>query len=383
VSTADLSRTALEDLAREACALARVTAPDPHAGLPAPGDLATAWPDLELYDPAIETLEPAVGFALATRAERAALDADPAITNSEGAEFSGGGGYVAYASSAGFIGAYRSSFFSLSVVPVAGRDGEMQRDSWYTAGRRLRELDEPEAVGLESARRTLRRLGARQMPTGTYPIVFDPPTASSLVRHLAGAISGPSLYRRTSFLVDRLGEAVTSPIVTIVDDPLRPAGPASRPFDGEGSPARAQTIVERGVLQSYLLDTYSGRRLGRPSTGHASRSVGDAPSVAPTNFHLAAGQETPEEIVASVERGLYVTELIGFGVNLVTGDYSRGAVGLFIEHGELTHAVHEVTIAGNLRDVYAGIDRIGNDLDTRRATSAPTLRVQGLTVAGC
>jgi PmbA protein len=382
VSTADLSRAAIEEVAREACALARVTAPDEHAGLPDPSDLATALPDLELYDPAAAALEPAAGFALATRAERAALDADPTITNSEGAEFSGGSGHVAYGSSAGFLGAYRSSFFSLSVVPVATRDGELQRDSWYPAGRRLGGLDEPEAVGLEAARRTVRRLGARQIPTGTYPVVFDPPTASSLVRHLASAISGPALYRRTSFLVDRLGDLVTSAIVTIVDDPLRVAGPASRPFDGEGIASRTQTIVERGVLQSYLLDTYSGRRLGRPTTGHATRSVGDAPSVAPTNLHLSAGSETPEAIVASVDRGLYVTELIGFGVNLVTGDYSRGAVGLHIEHGELTHAVHEVTIAGNLRDVLTGIDRVGNDLDERRATSAPTLRVQGLTVAG-
>ena len=382
VSSADLSRAAVEDLAREACALARVTAPDPHAGLPDAGELATSVPELDLYDPAVEGLEPAEGFALATRAERAALDADQAVTNSEGAELSAGSAHVAYASSAGFLGAYRSSFFHLSVVPVATRNGEMERDSWHTAARHLDQLDDPESVGLEAARRAVRRLGARQIPTGTYPVVFDPPTASSLLRHLAGAIAGPSLYRRTSFLLDRLGEPVTSPIVTIVDDPLRVAGPASRPFDGEGVTSRTQTIVRDGTLQSYLLDSYSGRRLGRATTGHATRAVGDAPSVAPTNLHLLAGPVTPESIVNSVDRGLYVTELIGFGVNLVTGDYSRGAVGLYIEGGEIAHAVHEVTIAGNLRQILTGIDRVGNDLDPRRATSAPTLRVQGLTVAG-
>ena len=381
VSSADLSRAAIDEMAREAYALARITEADRHAGLPDADALAGETPALDLYDPAVTSLEPAPAFELATRAEAAALGANDEITNSEGAEFSGGGGRVAYASSTGFIGSYDSSFFSLGVVPVATRNGQMQRDSWHSARRWLDHLDAPEDIGAEAARRALRRLGAQRVATGEYPVVFDPQTASSLLRHLASAISGPALYRRASFLLDCLGESVASPLVTVVDDPLRPAGPASRPFDDEGIASRTQTIVEQGVLRSYLLDTYSARRLGLRSTAHASRSIGDAPSVASTNLHLQPGPETPEAIIASVARGLYVTELIGFGVNLVSGDYSRGASGLWIENGELTHAVEEITIAGNLRTMLAGIDRVGDDLDVQRATSAPTLRVQGLTIA--
>ncbi|MGH7896012.1 MAG: TldD/PmbA family protein, partial [Candidatus Binatia bacterium] len=308
--------------------------------------------------------------------------ASPEITNSEGAEFGCGGGQVALASSAGFVGGYGSSSASLSVVPVAKRDGQMQRDYWYTTSRRLDGLDEAAAVGREAARRTLRRLGARRVATGEYPIVFDPDTAASLLRHLAGAISGSSLYRRASYLVDKLGEVVAAPGVTIVDDPLRPGGLASRPFDGEGVASSRRTIVEQGVLRSYLLDTYSARRLGLRTTGHAARAAGDAPAVSPTNFYLEPGPHAPEAIIGSVKQGLYVTELIGFGVNPVTGDYSRGAVGLWIENGELTYPVEEITIAGNLLDIFRGIAMLGNDVRFRSATVAPTLKIERMTVAG-
>jgi PmbA protein len=206
--------------------------------------------------------------------------------------------------------------------------------------------------------------------------------AASLLRHLAGAIAGPSLYRRTSFLLDRLGETIASPLVTIEDDPLRPAGPASRPFDGEGVRARRITVVEQGVLRSYLLDAYSARRLGLAPTGHGARSYGDAPGAAPTNFFLKPGAHTPEAIVASVRAGLYVTELIGFGVNGVTGDYSRGAAGLWIENGELTYPVEEITIAGNLMTMFRGVEMVGNDLVFRNATAAPTLKIDRMTIAG-
>ncbi len=382
VSTADMTPAALAEAARDACGLARATAPDPFAGLPDPDDLATEQPDLDLYDPACETLDADAGLALAREAEAAALGAAPEIDNSEGAEFGGGGGQVAYASSLGFAGTYSGSSFSLAVTPVARRDGAMQRDSWYTVGRRLAGLEPAAAVGLEAARRTLRRLGARPVPTTTCPIVFDPETAASLLRHLAAAIAGTSLYRRASFLLDRLGERIAAPTVTVVDDPLRPGGPASRPFDGEGVASRRRVIVREGVLESYLLDSYSARRLGLRSTGHASRAAGDAPGVAPTNFFLAPGPHTPEAIVASVPSGFYVTELIGFGVNLVTGDYSRGAAGLWIDGGELAYPVEEVTIAGNLRDRLAGIELVGNDLRMRSATAAPTIKVDRMTVAG-
>jgi PmbA protein len=382
VSTADLSSSGLAELARDACALARATAPDPHAGLPEPDDLATDQPDLDLYDPASETLDPDACLALAREAEAAALAAAPEIDNSEGAEFGGGGGEVAYASSLGFTGGYTASSFSLVVSPVARRDGGMQRGYWYTTSRRLAGLDAPAAVGAEAARRTLRRLGARRVPTTECPVVFDPETAASLLRHLAGAIAGTTLYRRASFLLDRLGERIASPLVTVVDDPLRPGGAASRPFDGEGVASRRRVVVRDGVLESYLLDSYSARRLGLRPTGHASRAAGDAPGVAPTNFYVEAGHHAPEAIIASVASGFYVTELIGFGVNLVTGDYSRGAAGMWISGGELAHPVEEVTIAGNLRDMLAGIELVGNDLRFRGATSAPTLKVGRMTVAG-
>jgi PmbA protein len=382
VSTADLSADALAEMARDACALARLTAPDPHAGLPDPADLASAPPDLDLYDPAIEGLEPPAALAMAREAEAAAMAEAAEITNSEGAECSAGGGIVGYASSLGFAGSYAGASASLVAVPVATRNGAMQRDSWYTTSRKLAGLEPPAAVGREAARRALRRLGARQMPTCECPVVFDPETAASLLRSLAGAIAGPALYRRASFLLGKLGEQIASSVVTVVDDPLRPAGLASRPFDGEGVASKRLTVVEGGVLQSYLLDSYSARRLGLRPTGHAARSAGDAPTVSSTNFYLVPGTHTPEAIVASVPRGLYVTELIGFGVNHVTGDYSRGAAGLWIENGELTHPVEEVTIAGNLLDMFRNIELVGNDLVFRSGTSSPTLKIGRMTVAG-
>src|SRR3989454_6390755 len=382
VSTADLSPAALDALGRDACALARATAPDPHAGLPDPADLAREPPDLDLYDPAIEGLEPPAALARAREAEAAALGVAPEITNSEGAEFGGEGGQVAYASSLGFAGAYSGTHWGLSVSPVATRDGAMQRDSWYTAHRKLAALEPPAEVGREAARRALRRLGARRPSTCTCPVVFDPETAASLLRHLAGAIAGSALYRRMSFLLDRLGEQVASDAVTVVDDPLRPAGPASRPFDGEGVRQERRVVVERGVLRSYLLDSYSARRLGLRTTGHAARSVGDAPGVAPTNFVLEPGPHAPEAIIASVRSGLYVTELIGFGVNSVTGDYSRGAVGLWIENGELAYPVEELTVAGNLLEMFQAVDGVGADLVLRERTASPTLMIGRMVVAG-
>jgi PmbA protein len=381
-SSGDLTAAGLATLVDDAIALARVTAPDPHGGLPDPDDLATRFPDLDLYDATVETIEPGPAFERCRTAEDAARATSPEITNSEGAEFGCGGGHVALASSLGFLGAYASSSFSLSTVPIATRDGQMQRDYWYSVDRTLAGLEPADAIGREAARRTLRRLGARRVPTGAYPIVFDPDVAASLLRHLAGAIAGSSLYRRASFLLDRLGERIAADGVTIVDDPLRPGGLASRPFDGEGVASARRTIVADGVLQSYLLDTYSARRLGSRTTGHATRGTGDAPGVAPTNFYLEAGPYTPEAIIASVPAGLYVTELIGFGVNTVTGDYSRGAAGLWIENGELAYPVEEITIAGTLQEMLRDISMIGSDLRFRNAIASPTLKIERMTVAG-
>jgi PmbA protein len=258
----------------------------------------------------------------------------------------------------------------------------MQRDGWYSVQRRLRNLETPEAIGREAARRALRRLGARKVPTQQTPVVFDPDMAASLLRTICGAVAGSAIYRSASFLTGRLGQQVAATDLTIVDDGRMAGKLGTRPFDGEGLPTRRTAIIQNGVLVSYLLDTYTGRKLGMASTGNASRSLGQPPTVAPTNCHIVPGPYPPEQIVRSVDRGLYVTELIGFGVNLVTGDYSRGAVGIWIENGELTRPVEEITIAGNLKDMLQQIEMIGNDLEWRGSVVAPTLKIARMTVAG-
>jgi PmbA protein len=258
----------------------------------------------------------------------------------------------------------------------------MQRDYWYARARHLARLDDPAEVGRRAAARTIRRLGARRVPTQEAPIVFEAEVAASLLRHLAGAVVGQSLYRGTSFLLGRQGDIVASPLVTVVDDGRMPGGHGSRPFDAEGLATRRTVVLENGKLLSYLFDTYSARRMNAASTGNAARAVGDSPSAAPTNFYLAAGTTAPEDIIASVDRGLLVTELIGFGVNAVTGDYSRGAAGMWIEHGEITHPVEEITIAGNLLDMFRDIEMVGSDLVFRGSVAAPTLKIRRMTIAG-
>jgi PmbA protein len=304
------------------------------------------------------------------------------VRNSEGAEFYDRQGRVTYVATGGFAGDFPFSSFALSVTPVAVENGDMERDYWYSASRKLAGLDSPEAIGREAARRACRRLGARREATTEVPVVFDPESAASLLRALAVAASGPSLYRGTSFLVGRLGTRLAPASVTIVDDPLLPGGLGSRPFDGEGLPSRRTLLVERGVLASYLLDTYSARKLSLAATGHAARESGGGVTVGYTNLYLDPGPYAPEEIIGSVARGLYVTELIGFGVNFVTGDYSRGAVGQWIDKGELAYPVEEVTIAGNLTDMLARIEMVGRDLAFRDQTAAPTLKIARMTVAG-
>jgi PmbA protein len=338
-------------------------------------------PDLELEDREGEEPTPEQKVETARRAEAAALAVDPRITNSEGAEYFDRRARYAYATSGGFARGYATSSFGITVSPVASQDGEMQRDAWYTTARRRRALEDPEAVGRTAAARALRRLGARKVKTTEVPVIFDPDTAASLVRSIAAAASGPSLYRRASFLLDRLGTRVAAPAVTIVDDGLIPAALGSRPFDGEGLATRRTPIVQDGLLASYLLDTYSARKLGLRSTHHASRD-GAGVSVGTTNLMLLPGHESPEALIRSVPRGLYVTELIGFGINGVTGDYSRGAVGLWIEGGQLAYPVEEVTVAGNLLEMFDRIDGIGNDLVLRDRTASPTLKIARMVVAG-
>ncbi|HEV8472865.1 MAG TPA: TldD/PmbA family protein [Methylomirabilota bacterium] len=380
-STSDLSRESLERVVDEATALARVTAEDPHAGLPDPAEVIAHVPDLELEDHDGPDLSPEDKIELARRAEAAALAADPRIENSEGAEYFDRRAHYAYATSHGFARGYATSSFGLSVSPVAAKDGEMQRDSWYTYARRRRALETPESVGRTAAARALRRLGARKVKTTEVPVIFDPETAASLLRSIAGAAGGPSLYRRASFLLERLGSRVAASAVTIVDDGTLPGALGSRPFDGEGLPTRRTVLVGEGTLQSYLLDTYSARKLGMTSTHHASRD-GAGVGVGTTNLMLLPGAARPEELIGSVKSGLYVTELIGFGVNGVTGDYSRGAAGLWIEDGALTYPVEEVTVAGNLLEMFDRIDGIGNDLVLRDRVAAPTLKIARMVVAG-
>jgi PmbA protein len=381
-ATSDFSLESLQRLLDDTLAMARATAEDPYGGLPEPELFSADLPDLDLWDPEAANLPIQDRIALAAAAESSALDFDPRITNSEGAEYGHEDARVIFANSHGFTGEYRGSSVVLSVSPIAGDSGGMQRDSWYSVQRRLRSLEAPEAIGRTAAQRALRRLGARKVPTQQVPVVFDPDMAASLLRTICGAVSGSAIYRSASFLTGKLGQQVATTDLTIVDDGRMAGKLGSRPFDGEGLPTRRTAIIRDGVLVSYLLDTYTGRKLGMASTGNASRSLGQPPTVAPTNCHIVPGPYSPEQIIRSVDRGLYVTEMIGFGVNLVTGDYSRGAVGIWIENGELTYPVEEIIIAGNLNDMLRQVEMIGDDLEWRGSVVAPTLKIARMTVAG-
>jgi len=381
-STSDFSPASLEQLVQQTCTLARAVVEDPMSGLPDADLMAREQPDLDLYDPT--KLETDRQIELAKRAEAAALSADERVTNSEGADFDSSSGRVVLANSHGFTGEYRSSSFSLSVSPVATdpQTGGMQRDSWYAVDRKFGKLQSPESVGIEAAKRTVRRLGARKVGTKRVPVVFDQEMAGSLLGNLCGALSGYALYKGASFLMGQLGKSLAPEFVTVYDDGRMVGGLGSRPFDGEGLPTRKNIVLERGVLRSYVLDSYSGRKLGLPSTGNASRSVGESPSVGPTNFYMVPGTRSVQDIVGSVKDGLYVTELIGFGINMVTGDYSRGASGYWIENGELAYPVEEITIAGNLKQMYRDIELVGNDLVFRGRIACPTLKISEMMVAG-
>jgi PmbA protein len=258
----------------------------------------------------------------------------------------------------------------------------MQRDYWYSSNRKFAKLESSKQVGEKAARRVLRRLGGRKVKTCEAPVVFDPDMAASLLRNLSSALSGYSLYKGASFLVGKLGAKIGSDLLNVVDDGTIPGALGSRPFDGEGLPTRKKSVVEKGELRSYLLDTYSGKKLGMASTGNASRSVGEPPGVSPANLYLVPGTDSPEQIIGSVKSGLYVTEMIGFGVNMVTGDFSRGAAGLWIENGELAFPVEEITIAGNLQQMFQAIEGVGNDLELRGRIAAPTVKIAKMTIAG-
>jgi len=379
-STSDFSPPALDELVASTCALAEAIVEDPDSGLPEPTSLAVERPDLDLYDSSAVSMDQMIDRA--TRAERAALEVDARLKNSEGAEFGSFAGRMVFANSHRFYGEFQSSNFSCSVSPIAIENGLMQRDYWYSVGRKVSQLDAPEAIGREAGHRTVRRLGARKVATCRVPIVFDPEMAGGFLGNLCSAVNGYAIYKGASYLIGRLGEKIAADNITIVDDGRISGGLGSKPFDGEGLPTRKTVVVERGILKSYLLDTYAGRKLRLSSTGSASRSVGEASSAGATNFYLAPGSATPDQIIGSVKRGLYVTELIGFGINLVTGDYSRGAVGFWIENGELAYPVEEITIAGNLKDMWLGVETVGNDLVFRGRVASPTVKIAEMTVGG-
>jgi PmbA protein len=381
-STAEFERKSLQQFIADTVELARLTAPDPYAGLPDPELHPRSLPDLDLADRAHQIIPAEQALKMAREAEAAALGHDARIKNSEGAGFDSGVYELIFMNSQGFSGSFHGTTFSLSTVVIAEADGSMQRDYWYSANRHFDKLEAPEAIGRHAAMRTIRRLNARKIKTTSAPVVFDPDMASGLIRSLAGAASGTSLYKRASFLLDKLGHQVTSPNVTIIDDGTIAGLLGSRPFDGEGLPTRRKALVEKGELATYLLDCYSARKLGLAPTGNASRGLSDAPGVSPHNLYLEPGAYTPEQIIGSISHGLFVTELIGFGVNGVTGDYSRGASGLWIENGELSYPVEEITIAGNLKDMYMAIEMIGNDLAWRSSVAAPTIKISEMTIAG-
>jgi PmbA protein len=380
-STSDLSEDAVEQMARETVELARATAEDPVAGLPEDAP-ASDSPDLALLDPADRGIRIEARIEQARAAEAAARAVDPRIVNSEGTQVGSEFARITYANSAGFLGSYESALHSLVSEPVAKQNGSLQRDHWLTLSRRLRDLEEPSSVGRHAAQRALRRLGARRVATCEVPVVFDPLTAASLLYQLASCVNGYAVYRETSFLAGRVGETIASELLTVIDDGRRPGGIGSRPFDGEGLPTRRNVVLERGRLASYLLDSYSARKLGLRSTGSAARGAGSAPTAAPSNFWLEPGRSSLEELIATTPRGLFVTELIGQGFNPITGDYSRGAAGLWIEGGELTGPVEEITIAGNFGQMLRDIDAVGSDLVWLGRVASPSLRIARMTVAG-
>jgi PmbA protein len=380
-SSADLGDEAIDRLIEHTLALARLTAGDPCAGLPDEPPEQTRV-DLALFDPADQPAKAEDHIESARRLERAARAVDPRISNSEGSEAQSNFSTVVYGDTRGFLGSYASASHSLSSMPLAVEGDAKQRDYAFAVSRTLAGLPEPEEIGREAGERALRRIGARSVETCEVPVLFEPRVAASLVRQLFQCASGYAIYRGASYLADQIGEVVAAPGVTVIDDGTLPGGLGSKPFDGEGLPTRRNVVVEDGRLAQYLFDSYSARKLDAASTRSATRGPGSSPSVGATNLWLEPGTLAPEDMLASTDRGLLVTELIGFGFNAVTGDYSRGAAGFWIEGGEIAHAVEEVTIAGNLGDMLRGIDAIGSDLLWLGRVAAPSLRISRMTVAG-
>ena len=381
--SSDFSRSGLDRMVKSALELAKITSEDPYAGIPKASQVGSLEGYLDLYHSDVYSLPGEERINYARRTEKAALDYDPRIKNSEGGSFDAATGHKVLANSHGFVGEYRRSYCSVAAVPIAqAEDGKMQRDYWFSVARTLSRLESPEEVGKIAAQRTLRRLGARKVKTARVPVVFDPMVAASILDHIFEGVNGDSIYRGASFLAGKLGQKIAGDQVTVIDDGTMPGGFGTSPFDGEGIPTRRTVVIENGVLKSYLLNTYTAKKLGLQTTANAARGLAGTPGIGPGNYFLQPGVKTPKEIIGGIPEGLYVTEFLGHGVNLVTGDYSRGASGLWISGGELTYPVEEITVGGNLKEMFFNISEIGNDLEFRGAIACPTIRIDGLTVGG-
>ena len=390
-SSSDLSRDGLERLVSGAVELAKITSEDPFAGLPEASEFGQIRTDQALYFDDVFEQPPAERIEIARRCEAAAMAYDTRIQNSGGGDFDTSTSQKVLVNSRGFTGTYRRSYCGFSAAPIAvDEHGRMQRNYWYSSSRTTQLLESPEEIGRIAAERTLRRMGARRVKTQQAPVVFAPEVAKSLMGNLFEAANGDAIYRHATFLDGMLDQPVAGENITLIDDGtmvherggIRVGGFGTSPFDGEGLPTRRNVVVERGVLKSYILNSYTGRKLGMPSTGNASRGLAGNPGTGAGNLYLEPGSQTPAQIIGGVQQGLYLTETMGFGVNLVTGDYSQGAAGIWIENGELAYPVEEITIAGNLKDMYRNIVAIGNDLSFRGSMAVPTLRVDGMTIAG-
>jgi PmbA protein len=381
--SSDFTAEGLERFVRDTVALARLAEPDELNTLPAADELARELPDLDLWDERVLGVDAGTALAWAIAGERAARGADARVTNSEGASFSRTAGAAAFANTAGFAAGFKGTYAAYYVEPVCDDEGGKKRNGyWWTAARFLDRLEPWEKVGLEATRRTVAKLGSRKVETCEAPVVFDPEAGRGLVGALFGVANGSSWFRKSSYLIGREGEACASPLVTIIDDPLIPRGPGSRPFDGEGLASRRNVVVEDGILRGVLCDVYSARKLGRRSTGSAGRGIGGSPSPTTSNFVMQAGKTPAKDIVKELDRGFYVTEMMGFGFNAVTGDFSRGAGGFWIEKGERAFPVSEVTISANFDDLWKRVDAVGDDLDLRASTACPTFRVSRMTIGG-
>jgi PmbA protein len=380
--TSDFSWPAIEGMIGSAIEIARVTSEDPFAGLPEPEELGKYEGDLNTWSPAIREVNADLAIEQARRAERAALDLDPRIRNSDGGSYDASESRKILANSLGFVGESRHSHASISAVPIADENGKMQRDYWYSIAHSPAELESPEAVGRRAAERTLRRLGARKIATARVPVIFDPMTSRSIADHIFQAANGDAIFRHASFLAGMLEKPVAHVNVTVIDDGVMRGGFGSSAFDDEGVLSRRTAIIENGVLRSYLLNSYTARKLKMKTTGNAARGLAGTPGVGYGNLYVSPGRTGPADLLQSFPRAFYVTELIGMGVNMVTGDYSRGAGGLWVENGQFAYPVEEVTIAGNLKDMLKQIVAVGNDLEFRSSVAAPTLVIEGMTVAG-